>query len=175
MPRYAAGMGIPAATSRLTFREMEHSDLDFMAGLLGDADVMRYYARPKTRAEARAWVDWNVGLYRDRGFGLWLIEHGETGQPVGDCGLTPQVVDGVEEIELGYHVHPDFQGRGLATEAAIAVLDYARSTLGRHRIVAIIDPLNTPSKRVAERAGLRKERATLWKDRRVEVFASGPD
>ncbi len=167
-------MGIPPSTSRLTFREMDHSDLDFMAGLLGDADVMRYYPRPKTRAEARAWIDWNVGLYRHRGFGLWLIACGESGQRVGDCGLTPQVVDGVEEIELGYHVHPDLQGRGLATEAAVAVLDYARSTLGAPRVVAIIDPHTAPSRRVAERAGLRKEKATLWQDRRVEVFASGP-
>ena len=63
----------PAPTQRLTFREMTADDLDDMAALLGDSDVMRYYPRPKDREEALAWIEWNQRLYRDNGFGLWLI------------------------------------------------------------------------------------------------------
>lgn len=53
---------------RLTFRDMTPGDLDNMAALLGDPDVMTYYPRPKTRPEAARWIDWNHGLYRTRGY-----------------------------------------------------------------------------------------------------------
>ena len=106
-------------TARLTFREMNTGDLDEMAALLGDPDVMTYYPRPKTRREAAQWIDWNRRLYRTRGYGLWLLATAD-GEFAGDCGLTPQVVDGVTELEVGYHVRPALQGRGYATEAAAA-------------------------------------------------------
>jgi RimJ/RimL family protein N-acetyltransferase len=167
-------MQVPPDTTRLTFRAMDASDLDFMAGLLGDERVMEYYPRPKSRDEAHEWIEWNRRLYRTRGWGLWIIELSATQQPIGDCGLTPQVVDGVEEIEVGYHVHPDFQGQGYATEAAVAARDHARLTIGQLRIVAIIDPRNEPSRRVAQKIGLGLEKdVDLW-GRRLQLFAGAP-
>jgi len=121
-----------------------------MAALLGDPKVMRYYPRPKTREEALGWIEWNLGLYRARGFGLWIVSLRETGEFVGDCGLTVQEVEGTNEIEVGYHVRPAFQGRGYATEAGAASRDHAREVLGCSRLIAIIDPANVPSQRVAE-------------------------
>ena len=106
-------------SARLTFRDMTPDDLDDLALLLGDPEVMTYYPRPKTRAEAAQWIEWNLGLYRTHGYGLWLLTTADEGF-VGDCGLTPQVVDGVTELEVGYHVRPALQGRGYATEAAAA-------------------------------------------------------
>ncbi|MFF0880532.1 GNAT family N-acetyltransferase [Micromonospora aurantiaca (nom. illeg.)] len=150
----------PPATGRLTFAEMTVDDLDDMAALLGDPIVMRYYRRPKIRAEARDWIRWNEGLYRGHGFGLWVLRSRATGEFVGDCGLTPQPVDGVMEVEVGYHLRTGMQGRGFATEAAAACRDHARDRLGVDRLVAIIHPDNTPSQRVAERIGLSFERAT---------------
>jgi RimJ/RimL family protein N-acetyltransferase len=148
-----AGMPAPPPTPRLAFREMALDDLDDMAALLGDPQVMRYYPSPKSRQEALAWIPWNQRLYREHGVGLWLLILRDTGEFVGDCGLTPQQVDGVTEIEVGYHVRAVFQGRGLATEAAAACRDYARDVLGVDRLIAIIDPRNRPSQRVAERLG----------------------
>jgi Acetyltransferase (GNAT) domain len=81
-------------------------------------------------------------LYREHGFGLWLLTLKEAGEYVGDCGLTPQAVDGVTEIEVGYHVRAALQGRGLATEAAAACRDYARDVLKVDRLIAIIGPRN---------------------------------
>jgi RimJ/RimL family protein N-acetyltransferase len=124
---------------------MTPDDLDDMAALLGDPQVMRYYPHPKSREEALAWIAWNQRLYREHGFGLWLLTLRATGEFVGDCGLTPQRVDGVTELEVGYHVRPALQGRGLATEAAAACRDYAREVLGIDRLIAIIDPRNRPS------------------------------
>jgi RimJ/RimL family protein N-acetyltransferase len=128
-------------SARLAFRETSPDDLDDMACLLGDPGVMTYYPRPKTRQEAAQWIQWNRGLYRTHGFGLWLLTTAD-GDFVGDCGLTPQVVDGVTELEVGYHIVPARQGRGYATEAAAASRDFARTQLGAPRLVAIIDPDN---------------------------------
>ena len=91
---------MPPDTARLTFREMDADDIHDMAALLGDRDVMTYYPRPKTRPEAAQWIDWNRRLYRTRGYGLWLLATAD-GEFAGDCGLTPQVVDGVTELEVG--------------------------------------------------------------------------
>jgi RimJ/RimL family protein N-acetyltransferase len=150
---------MPPDSARLAFREMSPDDLDDMACLLGDPGVMTYYPRPKTRPEAAQWIQWNRGLYRTHGFGLWLLTTAD-GDFVGDCGLTPQVVDGVTELEVGYHVIPALQGRGYATEAAAASRDFARNLLGAPRLVAIIHPDNRPSQRVAEKIGLRPGKRT---------------
>jgi RimJ/RimL family protein N-acetyltransferase len=119
---------------------------------------MRYYPNPKRREEALDWIAWNQQLYREHGFGLWLLTLRDSGEFVGDCGLTPQQVDGMTELEVGYHVRAALQGGGLATEAAAACRDYARDVLGVGRLIAIIDPRNRPSQRVAEKLGMVLER-----------------
>jgi RimJ/RimL family protein N-acetyltransferase len=162
----------PDPTERLAFREMTHDDLDDMAALLGDPGVMRYYDRPKTRDEAHAWIEWNRGLYRDRGFGLWIVELRETDEFVGECGLTPQEVEGVEDIEVGYHVRAALQRSGYATEAAAACRDHARRVVGVSRLIAIIDPANVPSQRVAEKIGLSFERVAKTKAPRMQRIYS---
>jgi RimJ/RimL family protein N-acetyltransferase len=150
-------------TERLILREMTGADLDHIAALFGDEDVMRYYPKPMTRDEARAWVEWNLRLYRSHGFGLWAMVLRETGEFAGDCGLTPQYVEGIREIEVGYHVRPGLQGHGYATEAATAARDFARDKLLLSRLIAIINPANVPSQRVAGKIGLQPEkRATVF-------------
>ncbi|MGW1669805.1 GNAT family N-acetyltransferase [Streptomyces sp. NPDC002324] len=149
----------PPPTPRLAFRQMTQDDLDDMAALLGDPDVMRHHPRPRTRQEALDWIRWNQRLYRQKGFGLWLLTLRTSGEFVGDCGLTPQEIEGVTELEVGYRVRTDLQGRGYATEAAAACRDHARDALHAERLVAIIRPDNRPSQRVAEKIGLPFERA----------------
>ncbi|WP_198586887.1 GNAT family N-acetyltransferase [Glycomyces xiaoerkulensis] len=152
---------LPGPTDRLVFREMTEDDLEDMAGLLGDHDVMRHYPRPKTREEAFAWIEWNRRLYEQEGFGLWLVALRTTGEFVGDCGLTLQEIEDVTYLEVGYHVRAELQGNGYATEAAAACCDHARHRLGAKRLVAIIAPDNQPSQRVAEKIGLAFERNAI--------------
>ncbi|MEV6108882.1 GNAT family N-acetyltransferase [Streptomyces sp. NPDC051940] len=152
---------VPPPTPRLAFRPMTRDDLDDMAALLGDPEVMRHYPRPKTREEAADWIDWNQRLYRQEGYGLWVVVLSDTGAFAGDCGLTPQEIEGVTELEVGYHIRTGLQGKGYATEAAAACRDHARDALGAERLVAIIRPDNTPSQRVAEKIGLPFERAAV--------------
>jgi RimJ/RimL family protein N-acetyltransferase len=154
----------PNETERLAFRPMTFDDLDDMAALLGDPVVMRYYPRVRDRTEARAWIAWNLGLYDDEGYGLWIVTLRATGEFLGDCGLTPQQVDGVTELEVGYHIRADHQGHGYATEAATACAAHARDILHAERLIAIINPENVPSQRVAEKIGLTHERDTIRPD-----------
>lgn len=157
-----AGMAV-LTTPRLILREMTGADLDNLAALFGDEEVMRYYPKPMTRDEARSWIEWNQRLYRRHGFGLWAMALRDSGEFAGDCGLTPQYVDGIREIEVGYHVRTSLQGQGYATEAAAAARDFARDTLFLTRLIAIINPANVPSQRVAEKIGLRPEKhATVF-------------
>lgn len=108
-------------TERIRLREFTRQDLDDLAAMFADEEHMRFYSRPKTRAEAAAWIDWNLDLYAERGFGLWVMESKATREFLGQCGLTPQTVDGITDIELGWHTVPEYSKEGLATEAALAV------------------------------------------------------
>jgi RimJ/RimL family protein N-acetyltransferase len=165
-------MPLPTAP-RLTFRELADADLDDMAGLLGDPGLMRFYPRPMTRGEARDWITRNQSRCRDLGFGLWAISVRASGEFIGDCGLTLQSVDGVEELEVGYHVRRSMQGQGYATEAASAVRDFARDHLKAKRLIAIINPLNIPSRRVAEKIGLTVEkRSTVPNGAEAVIYAT---
>ena len=148
------------STARLSLRELTDADLDDMADLLGDERVMAHYPRPKSRSEAQRWIDWNRRLYQEHGFGLWVVTLSETGVFLGDCGLTLQRVDGIDEVEIGYHIRAEYQGHGYATEAATACRDLARDRFGLDRLIAIINPANLPSQAVAENIGLTPEKRT---------------
>jgi len=82
-------------TPRLRLREYTYEDLDDLAAMFADAELMRYYSHPKSPEESLAWIEWNLGLYEQHGFGLWVMESLGTSEFVGDCGLTPQTVDGI--------------------------------------------------------------------------------
>jgi RimJ/RimL family protein N-acetyltransferase len=151
---------------------MTWSDLDVMAGLLGDPVVMWVYPHPYSRDEALEWIERNLTLYRERGFGLWLLTLRETGEFVGECGLVPQLVEGHNQIEVGYHIRPELWGRGLATEAVAACRDFARDVAGLDRLVALIDPRNVASQRVATKAGLTFEREAMVPGKLLRVYAT---
>jgi len=170
------GVDLPPATPRLLLRQMRDDDLDDIAALLGDPVVMAHYPRPRTRQEAQAWIDRTSGSYREHGFGLWVLVERSTGRFVGDCGLTVQHIDGVDELEIGYHVCSDRQSEGFATEAALATRDFAREALGASRLIAIIAPGNVASRRVASKIGLTPEKQTHYgtDQRDVIVYAGVP-
>lgn len=119
---------------------------------------MRYYPQPKTREESKRWIEWTLANYARDGFGLWVIED-DSGEFLGDCGLTWQSVDGQQDLEIGYHVVPHRQRQGIATEGARACRDFARGR-GVGRLIAITHPDNRASRRVAEKTGMTREKST---------------
>jgi RimJ/RimL family protein N-acetyltransferase len=165
---------VPAETDRLRLRKLSRYDLDYLFAILGDAETMRFYPAPKTRDETAAWIEWNLRNYRDHGFGLWALVLKETGEFVGDCGLTVQDVDGESLVEVGYHVKKTHWRQGLATEAAMACRDHAFDVVGVDRLIALVRIGNEPSAGVARNLGM-----TVWKETdrgglRHSVFSMGP-
>ncbi len=146
-------------TPRLTLREFEPEDTDALAKVLSDSETMRYYPAPYDRVGVTDWIERNRVRYEKDGFGLWAMLLNSTAELIGDCGLVRQSVDGVDEIEIGYHVRRDHWGRGYAPEAARACRDYGFSRLEADRLISLIRPENRPSCRVAEKIGM-----TLWKE-----------
>lgn len=162
---------IVLATERLRLREITHADLADLLSFWSDAEVMRYFPRPLDEELMRAWIERNLKRYEQSGHGLWAAILQETRAFAGDCGLVWQEVDGVAELEVGYHFNKAFWGRGLATEAARGCMDYAFRQLGRQRIISLIRPENLPSRRVAERNGLQLEKEVFWRGYQHLVYA----
>jgi RimJ/RimL family protein N-acetyltransferase len=150
-------------TERLNLREITADDLDDLLETWGDPEAMRLFPNTLDRQAMREWIERNQRRYEQLGHGLWAVILRSEQKLIGDCGLTVQEVDGIEELELGYHFNKKYWGRGLATEAARACLDHAFERLGRRRIVSMIRPENAPSRRVAERNGLQIEKEVFWR------------
>lgn len=149
-------------TPRLILRPLAPEDAAALLPILGDPANMRWYPRAFTPAEIASGIERQMERYRT-GTGLLGMILKESGVLVGDCGPAWQDVDGRPELEIGYHVHPAWQNRGLATEAAKAVREYAFASLGVEAVISMIRPENLPSRRVAEKNGLRVDRITFWR------------
>ncbi len=154
-----------AEAQRVFLRCFHVADLDAMADVFGDPEVMRFGPGPQSRDRVEAWLRGCLeDYYRKWGFGLWAVVHKPDRRVIGYCGLTRfDDIDGRLEIEIGYRLARHFWGRGLATEAAGAVRDYAFDVLVLPRLVAIIDPHNGASIRVAEKNGLRYEKDVTFR------------
>lgn len=159
-------------TARLVLREFSHADLDVLAEMMADEDQMALYPRPRTRPETEAWIDRTIDHYEHRGFGFWLMESAESSEFLGYCGIRPQKVDGVEEIEMGWHTLKHFWNQGLATHAAAACLDHAFTQLNIPRLIALIDPDNPPSIRVATNIGMHIEKEAVVGDWPCLVYST---
>jgi len=149
-------------TERLTLRELSQDDLDFVATMLGDPDVMRYYPKVLTRDESAGWISKQLERYAQDGHGLWLVSLITSGEPVGQVGLARQHVDEGHEQEIGWLLHRPYWGHGFATEAAQAVRDHAFATLGEPYVISLIRPINEASQRVAQRIGMTVHRRTMF-------------
>jgi [ribosomal protein S5]-alanine N-acetyltransferase len=149
-------------TPRLILREFTLDDVDVLARVLSDAETMRFYPAPFDRDGVEKWISRNIGRYEKDGFGLWAAVLKAKGEVIGDCGLTVQNVDGVDEVEIGYHTRRDLWGQGLATEAARACRDFGFARLGVDQLISIIRPENLASRRVAEKNGMTVAKQVLW-------------
>jgi RimJ/RimL family protein N-acetyltransferase len=144
-------------TARLILRPIGDDDLDFLAALLGDAEVMRHYPAVLDHDGARAWIERNRARYQRDGHGFWLAVDVARAEPVGQIGLLAQTVEGEREVEIGYLVHRPFWRQGYAFEAAAAVRDWAFAR-GHDHVISLIRPVNEPSQAVARKLGMRPTR-----------------
>jgi RimJ/RimL family protein N-acetyltransferase len=146
------------STERLTLRRLRPGDAAALHEVLGDPVAMHAYEHGFDEAETAQWIVRQIHNYAADGFGLWAVVLRETGQVIGDCGLTRQDVAGDEVIEVGYHIARAHQGRGYATEAAHACVDWAFTHLGVDDVYAKVRDTNLASMNVAIRLGMTVRR-----------------
>ena len=139
-------------TERLTLRMFRDSDTDAYAEMVADPEVMRFLGgKPVSRMEAWRNMAMIAGHWHLRGYGMWAVEERASGEMVGRVGCWRP--EGWPGLEVGWTLRRACWGRGFATEAARASLDYAFETLNQTRVVSLIAPENIASIRVAERLG----------------------
>jgi [ribosomal protein S5]-alanine N-acetyltransferase len=157
-------------TERLLLREFVPEDVGLLSAVLSDPETMRYYPAPLDRTGVAEWIERNRRRYRETGHGLWALVLKSSGEVIGDCGLTRQTVDEIQEIELGYHLRRDLWGKGYASEAACACRDYGFAHLKVDQLISLVRIGNLPSRRVAEKVGMRLWKETVWRDLAHWVF-----
>ena len=142
-------------TPRLRLRPVGAGDLDAIADLNSDPEVMRTITGlPSTRAESAVWLERHLGYWaQSGGLGAWRVDEQGSGSFLGRAVLRPFG----DEVELGYALHRRFWGRGYATEAGQALLDYGIRRCGLERVVAHTIADNVASQRVLVKLGFRRQ------------------
>ena len=145
-------------TERLRCRAPELDDGRHFEALTSSAEVGAWLRPPPLdpfgSADAAHWLESDVQHWRAHGFGPWLVFDRTDGDFVGRAGLRWTEVEGQRVIELAWALLPEWWGRGLATEAAVAAIGVAR-VRGIERLVAFTLIANCASRRVMHKAGLR--------------------
>ncbi len=174
LPDETSAVNSPAIeTARLRLRMFSLEDLDNLAELFSDPDVMRYVGngKPVGREEAEKALLSIIQHWRRHGFGRWAIEDKETREFIGYGGL--RSLFGMPEVV--YHFAKAHWGKGFATELARASLKYGFEEHGFDRIVAIAKPENVASIHVMEKLGMRFEKRTSYYNIDVVQYALTAD
>jgi RimJ/RimL family protein N-acetyltransferase len=155
------GMPFELDTQRLELRGWSADDLAPLAALCADAEVMRYFPAAMSLAESESLLVRLQDRFAERGYDFWAVR--ERGKPalLGFVGLT-QVPPGMPidaPVEVGWRLARSAWGRGIATEAAGASLDFAFERLGLEQIVAYTAAINEPSRAVMRRLGMTRDPA----------------
>jgi RimJ/RimL family protein N-acetyltransferase len=166
-------------TERLRLRAYRKEDFPASAQMWSDAVVTRYISgKPLTSEETWTKMLRNAGMWLVLGYGFWVLEERVTGEFVGELGFADfqrtiePSIDGMPEVGwvLAQHAH----GKGYATEATRAALDWGDQYFGATRMVCLIQPGNDASFRVADKLGFREWTRTKYKEHEVVVLTREP-
>ena len=141
-------------TKRLYLREITQSAYEDLSKILQDEETMYAYEGAFSDQEVQEWLDRQIERYKKWGFGLWAVILKETGDFIGQCGLTMQPWKDQEVLEIGYLFQRTHWHKGYATEAAKACKKYAFEILKAPEVCSIIRDTNIPSQKVALRNGM---------------------
>ncbi len=141
-------------TERLYLRELNQNDFEALCKILKDEETMYAYEGAFSDEEVQSWFDRQLSRYRELGFGLWAVVLKETGEMIGQCGLTMQQWKDAQVLEIGYLFQREHWHNGYATEAAKACKKYAFEELDAEKVCSIIRDTNIASQNVALRNGM---------------------
>lgn len=142
-------------TRRLILREMTDEDFSRLYEMFSDAQTMQYYPGTFDEARVKRWIAANQERYHTFGFGMWAVVLKETGELIGDCGVTMQSIHNVIRPEIGYHIHREHQRKGYATEAAKVCRDYIFENTPFQIVYSYMKHTNAASYGVAIKNGMR--------------------
>ena len=141
-------------TPRLLLREMTDEDFAALYAILSDAETMQYYPKPYDENGVWRWISWCKDSYQKNGFGLWAVVLKETGEFIGDCGISLQPINGQWLPEVGYHINKKCWRKGYASEAAAACIRLAFEKFDYPAVYSYMNADNEPSWRTAMKNGM---------------------
>lgn len=161
-------------TARLDLRWLTVADAELMLEVWNDPDFLRYVGDRGVRTADDALQALEAGpfaMYEQFGYGPYRVALRRGDQPIGICGLFRRPA--LDDPDIGYAVLPAYAGHGYATEAARAVIDYARDRLRLPRVTAIVSPDNERSIRLLKKLGLEFARTIRMRgdDRDVALYS----
>ncbi len=157
------------STARLRLRPLETTDAPALHVALGDPVAMAAYEHGFSLDETHEWIRRQQQRYSTDGFGLWALERSDTGEVIGDAGITTQTVDTEPVIEVGYHLARALWGQGYATEAARACVDWAFANTDTELVYARVRDTNIRSMNVAIRLGMTIRRRFIVTYRGIDM------
>lgn len=161
------------SSERLLFRSYTKADLEFLYSMLSDEKMMEFIGSGKTRSQQGTvnFLNWVFQHYKQNDeYGLKLLIRKEDGEPIGHAGIVPQVIEGKEELEIGYWIAREHWGNGYASEAAETLLDRGLNQLGEGRFIALVQKANLASRKVAEKTGMKLEKEIILADKQVCLY-----
>jgi RimJ/RimL family protein N-acetyltransferase len=169
-------VNIPVVTTdRLRLRAPTEQHFEAYVAMWSDPAVVRFIGgRPFSQEETWARLLKYIGHWALKGFGFWMVEELSTNSLVGEIGFAEhkrKIMPSLEGIpEMGWAFAAEYHGRGYATEAMRAALEWADAHLYAAETACIINPENTPSVRLAEANGYVRSCATQYKEKPIEMF-----
>ena len=143
-------------SERLYFREYTMEDFGALYEILSDPETMAHYPKPYDKKGTKRWLEWSLRNYRELGFGWWALVRKDTGEFIGDCGITMQNINGQMLPEIGYHLHKNHWRQGFGKEAARAVRDWGFRNREFAALYSYMHAGNTASWSTAAAAGMRR-------------------
>ncbi len=156
-------------TERIVLRPFRPDDIDPLAELLANPDFMRFSLGPYDRAKTAIFLNRILTWQREGVPSLFAVEFKAAPKLLGYCGFHHH--QEIEDIEIGYRLHPDYWNRGLISEAARAIRDHAFRDLNLARVVSLIHPENLPSRRIAEKNGMAVENEITFRGFPTLIYA----
>ena len=158
-------------TERLLLRRFGSDDLDSMTAMFSDPLSMEHLGGPRSREQCQADLRKYVATWEIHEWGPLAVIRKQDNKLIGRSGIWPCRVEDELELEVGYFIERESWNRGYATEACLGVLTAGREN-GLDRIVALIDPSNVASVRVADKSGLVFERATRVDEKSLHLYST---
>ena len=158
-------------TPRLILRHLTLEDTKALAAIYADPIVMKFFRSVRSPEVTKQKIKKAIESYKHQDYGMWATIYKPDNQFIGRCGLIPQIIEEESELEIAYLLAKEYWGRGLATEAAIALKDYGFERIGCDRLISLIDSDNIASQKVALKAGLTYEKDIEMEGEHLRVYA----